>query len=304
MTDVRRILGFESLYPDARRVQLATNYRCPPAVVEVSRRLIEHNLERFAKRIASGTPTAIGVAAVAGFDSSAQGSADSLVALARAEAEADRTVCFLARTRVELQPMLVALTRAGIPHTTSVPAPVQAEPVRALVEAARELPPQLAPFDALLSLRAGRGWQRSAAAEALGDDDQSALDALLGWSVGFRHLDRFLAAHDAAVARLESLRRPEAAVELVTVHGAKGREWQTVVVLGMEEDRFPNRRALLDARDPGRALEEERRLAYVALTRATRTLVLAGDPARPSRFLAEMGVPSVSARGRPPDRLP
>jgi DNA helicase-2/ATP-dependent DNA helicase PcrA len=137
---------------------------------------------------------------------------------------------------------------------------------------------------------------------SIGDDDHAALDALLGWSVGFRHLDGFLAAHDAVVSRLESLRRSDARVELVTVHGAKGREWQTVVVLGMEEDRFPNRRALLDARDPSRALEEERRLAYVALTRATRTLVLAGDPARPSRFLAEMGVLPGGARARPPAR--
>jgi superfamily I DNA/RNA helicase len=58
----------------------------------------------------------------------------------------------------------------------------------------------------------------------------------------------------------------------------------------MEEDRFPNRRALVDAIDPVRALEEERRLAYVALTRATRRLILAFDTSRPSRFLAEMGL--------------
>ncbi len=101
--------------------------------------------------------------------------------------------------------------------------------------------------------------------------------------------------------RLEALRRPDAPIELVTVHGAKGREWQTVVVLGMEEDRFPNRRALVDAADPNRAVEEERRLAYVALTRATRRLILAYDPARPSRFLAEMGI---GATGRPPGRPP
>ena len=85
-------------------------------------------------------------------------------------------------------------------------------------------------------------------------------------------------------------------IELVTVHGAKGREWRTVVVLGLEEERFPNRRALVGADNPARALEEERRLAYVALTRATQRLILAYDPARPSRFLAEMGL---APRGRP-----
>ena len=121
--------------------------------------------------------------------------------------------------------------------------------------------------------------------------------ALLGWAVGMPRLDVFLKAHDAALARLEGLRVPDAPIELVTVHGAKGREWQTVVVLGMEEERFPNRRSLLQAPDPIRAVEEERRLAYVALTRATRRLILAFDPARPSRFLAEMGLRLPGVRG-------
>jgi len=62
-----------------------------------------------------------------------------------------------------------------------------------------------------------------------------------------------------------------------------------VVIIGWEEERFPNRRALIHATDPARALEEERRLAYVALTRATQRLVLAFNAARPSRFLEEMG---------------
>jgi DNA helicase-2/ATP-dependent DNA helicase PcrA len=186
--------------------------------------------------------------------------------------------------------MLLALARLGQPHTTSVPAAVQSDPVRRLVAAARPLPAHQHPFEVLRGLRAGHGWRRGDATDALGDDDHAALDALLGWAVGFRRLDRFLEAHDRALARLEALRVPDAPVELVTVHGAKGREWQTVVVLGMEEERFPNRRALVDAADPTRAVEEERRLAYVALTRATRRLILAFDPARPSRFLAEMGL--------------
>ena len=195
--------------------------------------------------------------------------------------------------------MLLALTRAGVPHTTSVPAPLQAEPVRAMVDGARTFPGHVAPFQALLTLRAARGWRRSDAAEALGDDDHAALDALLGWAVAYPTLDRFLEDEARALERLEALRRPDSAVEVATVHGAKGREWQTVVVLGMEEERFPNRRALVGAEDPARALEEERRLAYVALTRATMRLVLAYDPARASRFLVETGL---VPRGQPQAR--
>jgi DNA helicase-2/ATP-dependent DNA helicase PcrA len=125
-------------------------------------------------------------------------------------------------------------------------------------------------------------------ADRLGEEQHAALDALIGWAVGQRHSDAFLAAFAEARARLAALRDPEAAIELATVHGAKGREWPTVVVLGMEVDRFPNRRAVVEASDPVRALEEERRLAYVAVTRCRRNLVLAFDPDRASPFVAEM----------------
>ncbi|HKO32486.1 MAG TPA: ATP-dependent helicase [Candidatus Limnocylindria bacterium] len=301
LADVRRILSFEALYPGTHRVQLATNYRCPAPVVAISRRLIGTNRERFVKRIdpspaAGGDPDTI-----LAYPTTDDGWPDGLVGLAAAETDARRTVCFLARTRSELGPMLLALARAGVPHTTAVPAAAQADSVQRLVTAARGLPGHLAPFEALLGLRAGHGWRRADANDSLSDDDHAALDALLGWAVGIARLDRFLEAYDRAVARLEALRRPDAAIELVTVHGAKGREWQTVVVLGMEEDRFPNRRALVDAADPARAIEEERRLAYVALTRATRRLILAYDPARPSRFLGEMGI---GPTGRPGARPP
>jgi superfamily I DNA/RNA helicase len=78
---------------------------------------------------------------------------------------------------------------------------------------------------------------------------------------------------------------PGEAVTLSTVHQAKGLEWNTVFVLSLVENRFP-----LPAREPA-DLEEERRLFYVALTRARDELYLC-RPARdgdtvltPSRFL-------------------
>jgi len=295
LADVRRILTFESDYPGARRVQLATNYRCPAPVVAISRRLIGVNAERFTKRIDAAPSAAQAPDSIMFLSTGTPDWPDAMATLAAHESRAGRTVCFLSRTRAELGPMLLALARAGERHTTSVPAAVQADPVQRLVAAARQTTGQGHPFNILRQLRAGHGWRRADQSDSLADDDHAALDALLGWAVGFRQLDRFLEAHDQALARLQALRVPDAPVELVTVHGAKGREWQTVVVLGMEEDRFPNRRALVDAADPARAVEEERRLAYVALTRATRRLILAFDPARPSRFLAEMGFSPPSA---------
>ncbi|MEO8251954.1 MAG: ATP-dependent helicase [Chloroflexota bacterium] len=289
LADVRRILGFSQLYPTTQRVQLATNYRCPWDVVAASRRLIAVNLERFEKRIdpaadRRGDEAAIVMTATAAYDWP-----DRLAALAAEEAAHGGGCCILARTRAELTPVALALLRAGQAHATRLSTPLEAEKVQVLLDAARRLPGGESPFPILLRLRAERGWRRGDEDDAVGDDDHAAIDALLGWAAAFPRLDRFVKAGDEMLARLTALRDPTAPIELVTVHGAKGREWPTVVVIGFEEERFPNRRALIGAADPVRALEEERRLAYVALTRATQRLVLAFDPARPSRFLEEMG---------------
>ncbi len=84
------------------------------------------------------------------------------------------------------------------------------------------------------------------------------------------------------------------AVQLMTLHSAKGLEFDLVFLTGLEEGLFPNARSL---EEPGR-LEEERRLAYVGITRARRKLVLSfaecrrlhGEDryARPSRFMREI----------------
>ena len=292
LADVRRILSFADDYPSARRVTLATNYRCPPSVVAASARLVAVNRERFAKpiRAPSGAPDRM--PAIAAWDTARPDAADGMARLAAREDRAGRSICFLARTRGELTPILLSLTRAGVRHATGVPPIVEAEPVVAVIDAARRLtpPPSEHAFHVVRRLRSGLGWdRRSPTADALSEDDHAALDALLGWSTAFNDISRFIAAYDDARRRIGSLRDPSASVEVATVHASKGREWATVVLIGFEADRMPNRRSVADADDPERAVEEERRLAYVALTRATRELVLAFDPARPSPFLAEMG---------------
>ena len=91
----------------------------------------------------------------------------------------------------------------------------------------------------------------------------------------------------AARSDLAALRRDDAALTLATAHATKGLEFDHVAVVDMDAGRFPSQRTLDDAEDPARALEEERRLAYVAWTRARRSLTLVYDPAAPSPFLTE-----------------
>jgi len=290
LADVRRILRFATDYPDARRVMLATNYRCPRTVMEASARVIEVNRERFAKSIRAPSSLAADPSALQAVDASVDEWPAAMARLATAEDHAGRSLCFLARTRAELTPLLLALVRAGVPHRAAAPPIVEDHRVLALVREAGCPAPDRHPFHVLRGLRVDHGWERgSETGDLLSDADHDALDALLSWTVGFRTTDAFVAAFNVARARIATLRSPDATIELATVHAAKGREWQTVVLVGFEADRIPNRRALLGAADPARALEEERRLAYVALTRATRRLILATNPARPSPFLAEMG---------------
>ena len=289
LADVRRILEFPNRYPDARRVILEVNYRCPPAVVAAADRLIATNRERVPKRLHAAVPgpQTHGAVPITTWALRGPDSVDELAAVLPGWA-ADAGLAVLARTRAELRPLILALLRGGIPHATSVPSPLQAEPVDALLADLASCVPWVPPLPALLRARALRGWRRADLADRMGEEEHAALDALIGWAVGHRRSDGFLAAFAEARARLAALRDPEAAIELATVHGAKGREWPTVVVLGMEVDRFPNRRAVTEASDPVRALEEERRLAYVAVTRCRRNLVLAFDPHRASPFVAEM----------------
>ena len=106
-------------------------------------------------------------------------------------------------------------------------------------------------------------------------------------------LDAFLAEISLFTDQDEQHENPDF-VTLMSIHSAKGLEFPSVFVVGLEEDLFPNSMALQSRAD----LEEERRLFYVAVTRAKEKLALSFAKSRyrygslafnePSRFLSEI----------------
>jgi DNA helicase-2/ATP-dependent DNA helicase PcrA len=303
LADVRRVLGLAADLPGLRRVDLETNYRCPPPVVERAVRLVEHNRERFAKRILAGSRHGGRVVL-------APDAADDAIRVRRAMAAwpadgSSRAV--LARTNRELLAAVVAALDLRVPFRAPDLALAIEDPrVDGLLARATEDEAGPAggdargspPLPALGRLRAA--LLADEAADPPADPDEPApsdlATALLGWAAAHPSLQ---ALADAVAERrrlLAELRRDDAALTLATAHGTKGLEWDHVLVLA---DGFPGRRSVSDATEPERALEEERRLAYVAWTRARRSLTLLFDPEAVSPFLREAFEPAELAPPRP-----
>ena len=103
-----------------------------------------------------------------------------------------------------------------------------------------------------------------------------------------------------------SAKDDEHLIKLMTIHGAKGLEFPLVYIVGLEENIFPS----LQSSDSPRALEEERRLFYVAITRAEKRCVITSAQNRfrygqlefnaPSRFIKELDLSSQVCTGSRP----
>jgi superfamily I DNA/RNA helicase len=277
LADVRRVLGIGASLPGLRRVDLEVNHRCPAPVVERAVRLIGRNQERFAKVIRPRAEAPGSLLLVP----DATDEPERTARLLRAWPDDDGSRAVLARTNRELRPAILAALELGEPfRAPSVELLVDDPNLDGLLDRAeRETPDDLP-----LLVRLGR-FRASLPAEPW--SDRGLTEAVLAWAASYPSLDALRTAIAATRARLAELRRDDARLSLATAHSTKGAEFDHVAVVGMEEGRFPSGRAVADAEDPGRALEEERRLGYVAWTRARRTLTLSYDPSVPSPFLLE-----------------
>ena len=282
LADVRRVLALGAVLPGLRRVDLQVNHRCPRPVIERAVRLIEHNQERFAKviRAREEAPGSVILAPDAA-DEPAR-----TERVLRSWPEDDGTRAVLARTNRELRPAVVAAMQLGIPfRAASVELLVDDPALDDLLDRLEQDTDHRAP----LLVRIGELRKRvGGRAGPLRD----LATAMLGWAPPYRDLPTFRAAIEATRRRLAELRRDDARLSLATAHSTKGAEFDHVAVVGLEVGRFPSGRAVAEAAEPERAMEEERRLGYVAWTRARRTLTLSYDPAVPSPFLLEAFSPA------------
>ena len=311
LADVRRVLRLAEALPGLRRIDLTVNYRCPPPVVERAVRLVAHNEERFVKRIEAG-PVATGRLVLA-----PDGSDETIRIRHVMESWPDDggTRAILARTNAELLPAAVVALDLGVPFRAprlrlfsedrridaflaeaatqpgaaegaaeAVDTPLLAR-LTALARSGYEPPPALPlppPTSDAAAWAEGPGTE-----EQLPVESGELLAALVGWAAPYRTLAELASALAHHRARLAELRRDDALLTLATAHSTKGLEFDHVAVIGLDAGRFPSARSLRDAAEPERALEEERRLAYVAWTRPRRSLTLVYDPASPSQFLLE-----------------
>jgi DNA helicase-2/ATP-dependent DNA helicase PcrA len=136
----------------------------------------------------------------------------------------------------------------------------------------------------------------NAAASFVAEEGQPNQDGEITGEFG-NDLSSFLA-HASLEAGEHQAGEGDDALQLMTVHSAKGLEFNAVFISGLEDGLFPHENSLSETRDGKSGLEEERRLMYVAVTRARQRLYLSFAQTRmlhgqtrynlPSRFLDEV----------------
>ncbi|MCU1489392.1 MAG: UvrD/REP helicase [Acidimicrobiaceae bacterium] len=286
--DPAAVLSFAERYPGAEVLALESNYRSTPQVVALASAALP------ARRRRPGTvdaPSGAFAAAVSAPRSTRpEGPVPTLKAYADAEAEAAAVAtgirlahrpgrrwsqcAVLARTNAQLVLLEEALRGAGVPVRAAAGAAFLARPAvrTALAEVTGRDHAGLRSFLEGCADRAAALPEDSDDDANEDDEERAELSALVRLGEEYLELDP-LASGDGFLSYLRGSLRGESspgerdAVELATFHRAKGLEWSVVFVTGLEEGLVP----IAHAGDAA-ALEEERRLLYVALSRAEEEL--------------------------------
>jgi DNA helicase II / ATP-dependent DNA helicase PcrA len=297
------LTAFAARWPGAREVTLVRNYRSTPQVLALANRLLaaEGRTKRLEATRGDGPEPQITRHASADVELTAltTGIRERL-----GEGIAPSEVAVLVRTNAQLAPIEEALTRAGVAYVVRGLRFYDRPEVRGAVTALRRPPALDAHGVRLLAAIRERwtdalGYEAGAIAEGNeAQERQASLDTLLAIVEGLTRGDPHIEL-GAVLADLEARAAHEKGgsadgVNLLTLHRAKGLEWDAVFLPALEEGGLPIRQAI----DDDEALAEERRLLYVGLTRARTHLALSWAERRetrgresrrqPSRFLLDL----------------
>jgi len=297
--DPRYLLGFADRHADAKVVRLEHNYRSDPAILAVANDLMRGRPGALQLRSDAPRGDAPAVSAYPDDAAEAQGIAARIAGQIAAGADPS-DIAVLYRANIQSAALLSALAARGIPATVlggtrffDLPevrqallalrgasvAPTESGFVAAVRDILRSLGLTDDPPPAGGALR--EAWEARAAVLRLAEDAPEGMT-----------LRRFT---DGLQARAKDQHELSMrTVTLATLHAAKGLEWDHVHLAGMSEGLLP-----ISYATTFDAVDEERRLAYVGVTRAARTLSLSwaqtsGPRERQrSRFLQEIGTSSV-----------
>jgi DNA helicase-2/ATP-dependent DNA helicase PcrA len=286
----------ETRFPGIEVVRLDTNYRCTPQIVSAGASVLASAATDDggdAGRLTSGRLDGQTVLARRYDDAAAEAAA--VADLVRKWGNRWDQIAVLARTNAQLAPIGQVLEERGVPTSASkvdlrralAEATGQRDAVRLAAWARDVLHPPLDDLDEAPPRNDAFVAVALAAQEFLDDDRGGDGRAFGDWVRANRPFD---------AARRD-------AVELLSFHAAKGREWRRVVVTGVETGLVPH-----GAATSGERRAEEARLLYVALTRGadevviTSAAVRGGRPTKPSPFLAALPAPERAVP--PPHHLP
>ena len=315
------LTGFARRYPGATVLPLLTNYRSSPQVLAVANKLLSSTGS--AKRLVA-TQDEGPEPLVRSFASGAEEEAWIVARVKALVAEgvpADEMAVLL-RLNAQTAGLESAFAREGISYRLRGRRFFERREVQAAVRGLERVPDDVAGEELVAAARAA--WERQLGFDP--DDEpegrearerQATLSTLLA-IVSQLALEAEGSDRDAVLAALSDRAERERAddaggVELLTLHRAKGLEWDAVFIPMLEEGSLP----VSQAGDSDEALAEERRLLYVGITRARRHLALSwasqrlsttGKPGsrRPSRFLAALDatVPAAAPPPAPIERRP
>ncbi|MFL5936201.1 MAG: ATP-dependent helicase [Gaiellaceae bacterium] len=275
------LLAMPGRFPHANVIRLEDNYRSSPQVLELANRLVPElgGAEKTLRATRADGPEPV----LRACEDEARFAVEQIRALGIAHDE----VAVLCRTNARLVDFEEALNEAGIP----------AQGASFLGrESARFVLRRLESPADVRRLAGERGWLESPP-DKLGEREavrQSDLTRLVRLAEELAQLDGpgFVAELERRYGDRGEARR---GVHLLTLHGAKGLEFEAVFVARVEEKELPTR--LAKAADE---IAEERRLFYVGLTRAKRHLFVTWS-GKPSRFLRELGVVAQTVVRREPE---